>query len=48
MAMSFTTNYDPILTTKEITEITHTTATSGGNITDDGGGYITARGGCLE
>lgn len=45
MAMSFTTNYDPILTTKEITEITHTTATSGGNITDDGGGYITARGG---
>lgn len=44
MAMSFTTNYDPILTTKEITEITHTTATSGGNITDDGGVYITARG----
>ena len=45
---SFTTS--PVLlatvTTAEITSITETTAVSGGNITDDGGGTVTARGVC--
>ncbi len=45
---SFTTS--PVMlatvTTAEITSITETTAVSGGNITDDGGGAITARGVC--
>ena len=36
----------PILTTTEITQITPTTAVSGGNITDDGGATVTARGVC--
>ncbi len=34
----------PTLTTAEVTEITLNSATSGGNITDDGGAEITARG----
>ncbi len=34
------------LTTDEVTNITATTATSGGNITDDGGGNILERGVC--
>ena len=47
-ALSFTTEgqYIPILSTTEITEITQTTAKSGGNITDDGGATVTARGVC--
>ncbi len=36
----------PVLTTTEVTEITETTAMSGGNITDDGGATVTARGVC--
>jgi len=36
----------PILSTTAITDITKTTATSGGNITDDGGATVTARGVC--
>ncbi|MCX6253694.1 MAG: DUF1566 domain-containing protein [Bacteroidia bacterium] len=36
----------PTLTTTPITEITQTTATSGGNITNDGGASVTARGVC--
>lgn len=36
----------PILSSTEITEITKTTAKSGGNITDDGGATVTARGVC--
>ncbi|MDD2550415.1 MAG: FISUMP domain-containing protein, partial [Bacteroidales bacterium] len=36
----------PIVTTNAITNITQTTATSGGNITDDGGAEVTARGVC--
>jgi uncharacterized protein (TIGR02145 family) len=47
--LSFTTLEDlsiPILSTTEITEITQTTAKSGGNITDDGGATVTARGVC--
>ena len=36
----------PVLTTTKVTNITITTATSGGNITSDGGGTITARGLC--
>lgn len=36
----------PALTTADITEITKTTAKSGGNITSDGGATITARGVC--
>ncbi|MBW6502512.1 MAG: hypothetical protein K0B05_14070, partial [Bacteroidales bacterium] len=45
---SFTTSpvLPPTVTTAEITSITETTAVSGGNITDDGGGAITARGVC--
>jgi uncharacterized protein (TIGR02145 family) len=36
----------PIVSTSEVTEITRTTARSGGNITDDRGTSITARGVC--
>ncbi|HDP55581.1 MAG TPA: hypothetical protein ENN24_07895 [Bacteroidetes bacterium] len=36
----------PVLSTTEVTEITPTAATSGGNITDDGGATVTARGVC--
>lgn len=36
----------PYLTTTEVTDISQTTATSGGNITDDGGATVTARGVC--
>ncbi len=36
----------PVITTTEVTEITDITAVSGGNITDDGGASITARGVC--
>lgn len=36
----------PVLSTTEVTEITTNTATSGGNITDDGGATVTARGVC--
>ena len=35
-----------VLTTTEVTNVTSSTAVSGGNITDDGGGTITARGIC--
>jgi uncharacterized protein (TIGR02145 family) len=36
----------PVLTTKEITEITHNSALSGGIISDDGGSPVTVRGVC--
>jgi uncharacterized protein (TIGR02145 family) len=36
----------PVLSTTEITEISYTTAVSGGNITDDGGATVTQRGVC--
>jgi hypothetical protein len=36
----------PVVTTTAVTAITFTTATSGGNVTSDGGGAITARGVC--
>ena len=36
----------PVLTTTDITAITSTTATSGGNISTDGGSSVTARGVC--
>ncbi len=36
----------PAVTTAEITSITATTAISGGNVTNDGGGAITAKGVC--
>lgn len=36
----------PILTTNEITDVTETTATSGGSISSDGGANITERGIC--
>src|SRR5690554_6202625 len=47
-AMSFTTLEAslPVLSTAEVTEITQTTATVKGNITDDGGATVTARGVC--
>ena len=46
--VSFTTEQIQLatLTTSDATSITATTAVSGGNITDDGGGQITARGVC--
>ena len=44
----FTTNpaLIPTLTTTAVTGVTYTTAASGGNITADGGGAVTARGVC--
>jgi len=36
----------PVLTTTDLSAITSTTATSGGNITNDGGAFVTARGVC--
>ena len=36
----------PIVTTADVTDITQTTAVSGGNVTDDGGAAVTARGVC--
>ncbi|OFX45271.1 MAG: hypothetical protein A2X13_09235 [Bacteroidetes bacterium GWC2_33_15] len=36
----------PVLTTVDVLEISQTTAVSGGNITDDGGSTVTARGVC--
>lgn len=45
----FTTLTDPVLpavTTREVTDITQTTANSGGNVTSDGGAPVTARGVC--
>ena len=36
----------PVLTTTAVTDITQTTAKSGGNITSDGGAAVTARGVC--
>ena len=36
----------PIVTTADVTDITQTTAVSGGNVTDDGGASVTARGVC--
>ena len=47
--VSFTTLQNvglPTVTTTNITDITQTTATSGGNVTDDGGATITAHGVC--
>jgi uncharacterized protein (TIGR02145 family) len=46
--VSFTTSpvVVPTLTTTTVTSITLTTAVSGGNITNDGGGSVTARGIC--
>ncbi len=44
--LSFTTQGIPSLTTVAVTAITPTSALSGGNITDDGGATITARGVC--
>jgi uncharacterized protein (TIGR02145 family) len=50
MTLSFTTkkleDYMPILSTKAVTNITLTSAISGGNITSDKGSRITARGVC--
>lgn len=36
----------PVLSTTAVTDITQTTANSGGNITSDGGATVTARGVC--
>ncbi len=49
-AVSFTTiaPYAPVLTTLDATLISNTTATVGGNITDDGGQTITERGICYS
>jgi len=38
----------PVLITQDVTEVTYTTAISGGNVTDDGGSSIFARGLCLN
>ncbi len=34
----------PVISTKSVTEISQTSATSGGEVTDDGGAPITSRG----
>ena len=39
-------NTSPMVTTSSITQVTVTTATSGGNVTDDGGSTVTAKGIC--
>jgi uncharacterized protein (TIGR02145 family) len=44
--LSFTTFTYPSVTTNPVTNITSTTATSGGNITDDGGFPVNGRGVC--
>jgi len=46
--LSFTTSKvtSAVLTTTEVSNVTSTSAVAGGNITDDGGGSITARGVC--
>jgi len=46
--LSFTTGKvtNAVLTTTEVSNVTSTSAVAGGNITDDGGGSITARGVC--
>ncbi len=47
--LTFTTLSNPVLptvTTTSVTNITQTTATSGGNVTSDGGATVTARGVC--
>ena len=36
----------PAVVTSDITEVTHNSAVSGGNVTDDGGAEVTARGVC--
>jgi len=47
-AMSFTTQevFEPVVTTNDLSDITQTTATSGGNVNSDGGSIVTARGVC--
>ena len=49
-AVSFATiaPYEPVLTTLDATLISNTTATVGGNITDDGGQIVTERGICYS
>ena len=37
---------EPTVTTSQVTNVTQTTATCGGNVTDDGGGQVTERGIC--
>jgi len=44
--ITFTTIGLPVLTTADFTFLTATTGSSGGNITSDGGGAVTARGVC--
>jgi hypothetical protein len=44
--VSFTTLTLPTVTTDTVTNITQTTASSGGNVTSDGGNAVTARGVC--
>jgi hypothetical protein len=46
--MEFDVTQRPTLSTTSITDITSTTAISGGNITDDGGAPVTARGVCYS
>ena len=47
LVANFTTNSIlPTVTTSNVTSVTQTTATCGGNVTDDGGNSVTARGIC--
>jgi hypothetical protein len=46
-SVEFTSDGLPTLTTAEVTSITPTTAVGGGNVTNDGGSAVTARGICL-
>lgn len=45
-AWSFTTQSTPMVFTASVTEITTSTATGGGSITNDGGAFVTERGLC--
>ncbi|MFZ0280201.1 MAG: M12 family metallopeptidase, partial [Bacteroidales bacterium] len=44
--LTYCTDDLPVVTTANISDITETTATAGGNVTDDGGAEVTARGLC--
>jgi uncharacterized repeat protein (TIGR01451 family) len=44
--VEFTTDTTPTVTTAEVTDVTNTAATCGGNVTTDGGADVTGRGVC--
>ena len=48
ITVSSTGPYDPVVTTTAISAFKQTTASGGGNVTDDGGASVTARGVCTH